>query len=187
MSIVGDILSETEDKMKSTLSVFQEDLNGIRGNRASPGLVDRLTVEYYGQETELRQIANISTPEPMLIMIRPYDNGAVQAIEKAIQEANLGMNPNTDGAIIRLNMPSLTRERRQELTRLLGKRTEDARVSIRNIRRSANNDMQEWEREGEISEDDARRGLDKIQELTDKYIGKIEEASKHKEQDILEV
>ncbi|MGB1285597.1 MAG: ribosome recycling factor [Aggregatilineales bacterium] len=185
--IVREILSEVEDKMKSTLSVFEDDLNGIRGNRASPALVDRLMVEYYGQDTELRQLANISTPEPMLLMIRPFDGSAVKAIEKAIQEANLGMNPNTDGTVIRLNMPALTRERRQELVKVLGKRTEDARISIRNIRRSGNDDAKSWEKEKEISEDESKGALDSIQKLTDNYIGKIDAASKEKEVDILEV
>jgi ribosome recycling factor len=185
--MLEEILSETKSKMQSTLHVFEEDLQGIRGNRASTALVDRLRVEYYGQETELRQLANISTPEPMQILIRPFDKGAVKSIEKAIQEANLGLNPNVDSGNIRLNMPPLTRERRMELVKLLHKRTEDARVSIRNIRRGANDDIKEFEKEGEISEDDAERGQTRVQELTDDFIKKIEETGKHKEKDIMEV
>lgn len=185
--MINDILKETEEKMKSTLSVFEEDLHGIRGNRASTALVDRLRVDYYGQETELRQLASISTPEPMQIAIRPYDKGAAKSIEKAIYEANIGMTPNNDGEVIRLNMPALTRERRQELVKVLGKRTEDARVAIRNIRRSANDDLREYEKEKMISEDDSKRGQDRVQEMTDDYIKKIDEASKAKEKEILEV
>ncbi len=185
--MIKDILDETRSKMKSTLAVFESDLHGIRGNRASVGLVDRLEVEYYGQMSELRQLANISTPEPMQILIRPYDKGAVHAIEKAIQQANLGFNPNVDGDVIRLNMPALTRERRQELVRVVGSRVEEAKVAIRNIRRSANQDLQEFEKEKLISEDDQKRGEDEVQKLTDEYAKKIEELGKEKEQDILEV
>ena len=185
--MLNEVLKETKDKMKSTLSVFEEDLHGIRGNRASTALVDRLMVDYYGQPTEMRQLANISTPEPMTITIRPYDKSAVKSIEKAIQEANIGVNPNVDGEVIRLNMPPLTRERRQEMVKLLGKRTEDARVAIRNIRRSANDDIKMLEDEKEIGEDQAHRGRDQVQELTDDFIKKIEEASKTKEEDITEV
>lgn len=185
--MLNEVLKETKDKMQSTLSVFEEDLHGIRGNRASTALVDRLMVEYYGQPTEMRQLANISTPEPMTIMIRPYDKTAVKAIEHAIQEANIGINPNVDGEVIRLNMPPLTRERRQEMVKLLGKRTEDARIAIRNIRRSANDDIKMLEDEKEIGEDQAHRGRDQVQELTDQFIEKIEEAAKVKETDITEV
>lgn len=185
--MIREILEETRNKMQSSVNHFEEDLQGIRGNRASTALVDKLRVNYYGQETELRQLANISTPEPMTITIRPYDSTAVQAIESAIMNANIGVNPNTDSGVIRLNMPALTGERRQELTKLLGRRTEDARVAIRNIRRSANDDVKEFEKEKEISEDEAARGLDEIQKLTDEFIAKIDEMSKGKEKDILEI
>lgn len=185
--MLDEIIEYNEERMGSTLSVFEQDLQGIRGNRASIGLVDRLMVNYYGQETELRKLANISTPEPMTITIRPYDPGAVSAIETAINQANIGINPNTDSGIVRLNMPALTRERRQELVKLLGRRTEDARVSIRNIRRDAIKDIKELESEGDIGEDDSKRGQDKVEDLTKKYIEKIDEASKAKEEDILAV
>ncbi len=185
--MIKDIINETKSKMKSTISVFEEDLLGIRGNRASTALVNRLEVEYYGQSTELRQLANISTPEPMQIFIRPYDKGAVKAIERAIQQANIGINPNVDGENIRLNMPPLTRERRGELVKLLYKRIEDAKVSIRNIRRGANEDLRDFEREKLISEDDKELGEKEVQKLTDKYIEKIEGLGKTKEQDISEV
>jgi len=185
--MLTEIMDETRDKMQSTLSVFEQDLLGMRGNRASTALVDRLQVDYYGQPTELRQLANISTPEPMTIMIRPFDPGAVKAIESALQQANLGANPNTDSNIIRLNMPALTKERRQELVKFLNRRTEDARVAIRNIRRGANQDIQDFEKEGEIGEDQARSGLEQIQKLTDDFIKKIDEASKAKEHDLMEI
>ena len=185
--MLNDILEYHEDRMKSSVSVFEDDLIGIRGNRASTGLVDRLMVDYYGQETELRKLANISTPEPMTITIRPFDPTAVSAIETAINKANIGVNPNSDGNTIHLNMPSLTRERRVELVKALGRRTEDARVAIRNIRRDAMKDVQELEKEGEIGEDDSKRGQDQVEELTKSYIAKIDEMSKTKETDIMEV
>ncbi len=173
--------------MRSTISVLEQDLQGIRGGRASTGLVDRLEVEYYGQPTELRQLANISTPEPMQILIRPFDGGAVKAIEKAIQEANLGMNPNIDGSQIRLNMPPLTRERRMDLIKVVHRRIEDARIAIRNIRRGGNDDLREFEKEKMISEDERERGENEIQKLTDEFVAKIEEMGKAKEKEITEV
>lgn len=185
--MVNDILNETRDKMRSSLSFFEEELQGIRGGRASTALVDRLKVDYYGQETELRQLANLSTPEALQILIRPYDKSAVRSIEKAIQQANIGVNPNTDGDVIRLNMPPLTRERRQELVKFLHKRMEESRVAIRNIRRAANSDLEEFEKEKMISEDEKKHGLDEVQKLTDEFIAKIDELGKAKEQEILDV
>lgn len=185
--MINDIINETKSKMKATLSVYEQDLQGIRGNRASTGLVDRLEVEYYGQATELRQLANISTPEPMQILIRPFDNGAVKAIEKAIITSNIGMQPNIDGNAIRLNMPALTRERRLELVRVVHKRMEDARVSIRNIRRSANDDLREFEKEKMITEDELERGEQEVQKLTDEFIARIDEMGKAKEKEIIEL
>lgn len=185
--MINEILDETRETMSVTLSVYEQNLLGIRGNRASIGLVDQLMIEYYGQQTPLRQLANLSTPEPMTITIRPFDPGAVSAIETAIQQADLGVNPNTDSGIIRLNMPALTRERRVELVKFLGKRTEDAKVSIRNIRRNAISDIKDFEKEGEVSEDESRRGQDEVQKLTDEFVKKIDEAHKVKEKDIMEI
>ncbi|KXK51160.1 MAG: ribosome recycling factor [Anaerolineae bacterium] len=185
--MIDDVLKETRSKMKSTLSVYEQDLQGIRSNRASTGLVDRLEVEYYGQPTELRQLANISTPEPMQILIRPFDGSAVKAIERAIMEANIGMQPNTDGTQIRLNMPPLTRERRVELIKVLHKRAEDARVSLRNIRRGAIEDMKEFEREKMISEDDLEHGESEVQKLIEQFSAQVDELTKNKEKEMMEV
>lgn len=185
--MIDEILNEIRQKMKSTLTVYESDLSGIRSGRASTALVDRLRVEYYGQDTELRQLATISTPEPMQIQIRPYDKAAVKAIEKAIQQSDLNLNPNVDGDVIRLNMPPLTRERRQELVKFLHKRMEEARVAIRNIRRSGNDDLKDFEKEKMISEDEAKHGQDEIQKLTDKFIADIDDMGKIKEKEILEV
>jgi ribosome recycling factor len=185
--MINDIVNEARSKMKSTLHVFEEDLQGIRGGRASTSLVDRMMVDYYGQPTELRQLANISTPEAMQILIRPYDKSAMKTIEKAIQQSELGIHPNTDGDVIRLNMPPLTRERRQDLVKFLHKRMEEARVAIRNIRRAANDDLKEFEKEKLISEDEQERGEEEVQKLTDQFIAQIEEAGKIKEKDIMEL
>lgn len=185
--MIDEIISEAKSKMKSTLGVYEQDLAGIRSNRASTGLVDRLEVEYYGQATELRQLANLSTPEPMQIMIRPFDAGAVKAIERAITQANIGVLPNVDGTTIRLNMPALTRERRLELVKVVHKRMEDARVAIRNIRRGANDDLRDFEKEKMITEDDLKQGEEEVQKLTDEFIAKIDEMGKAKEKEITEV
>lgn len=182
-----DVLNETKAKMKSAVSVYEQDLQGIRGGRASTALVDRMTVDYYGQDTELRQLATISTPEPMQIMIRPYDKTAVKSIEKAIRTSDININPQVDGDTIRLNMPALTRERRQELVKFLHKRTEEARVAVRNIRRHMNDDVKDFEKEKLISEDDAEQLTEEIQKLTDKTIEQLESLAKAKEQEILAV
>ncbi len=185
--MIEDILSEARSKMKAAVSVFEQDLHGMRGGRASPSLVDRMSIEYYGQETELRQLASVSTPEPMQILIRPFDKAAVKSIEKAIQQSDLRINPQVDGDVIRLNMPPLTRERRQELVKFLHKRMEEARIAVRNIRRNSNDDIKDFEKEKMISEDDAERGQEEIQKLTDKFIEQIEELGKLKEKEILDV
>ncbi|HRL10634.1 MAG TPA: ribosome recycling factor [Aggregatilineales bacterium] len=185
--MINDVLQDAKTKMNSTVSVYEEDLHGIRGNRASIGLVDRLEVEYYGQATQLRQLATLSTPEPMQILIRPFDQGALKAIERAIREANLGFNPNSDGQTIRLLMPALTRERRMDLVKFLHKRTEEARIAIRNIRRHSNEDLREFEKESMISEDELERGEAEIQKMTTEYIAKIEELEAIKEKEIMEI
>ena len=185
--MIDDIMAEAREKMRSTLSFLSEDLSGLRSGRASTALVDRLKVEYYGQETELRQLANISTPEALQILIRPYDKAAIKGIERAIMQANVGATPGTDGDVIRLNMPPLTRERRQELVKVLNRRLEDARVSVRNIRRSANDDLKEFEREKLISVDEMKQGQTEVQQLTDDSIAKIDALGKVKETEILEV
>ena len=179
--MINDILDDTKDKMKATLSFFEEDLSKMRSGRASTAIVTHLIVDYYGQETELRQLASISTPEAMQILIRPYDKGAVNNIVKAIQTSDVGVNPNIDGDSIRLNMPALTKDRRKELVKFLGGRMEDARIAIRNIRRSANNDLQEYEKEKMISEDDRKRGENEVQKLTDQYIKKIDDLGAEKD------
>lgn len=185
--MINDVLDEAKDKMASTLSVYEDELNKMRSGRASTAIVDRMMIDYYGQDTELRQLASISTPEAMQILIRPYDKGSVSAIEKAIQASDIGVNPNVDGESIRLNMPALTKERRRDLVKFLNNRMEETRVAIRNIRRSANSDLKEFESEKMISEDDLKRGENEVQKLTDQYIKKIDDLGSEKEKDIMEL
>ncbi len=185
--MIDDVLAEAKEKMMSSINSLDEDLRGMRSGRASTALVDRLIVEYYGQPTELRQMANISTPEALMIMIRPYDASSVKDIERAINEANIGVNPNTDGAVIRLNMPPLTRETRQKLVKFLHERTEQAKIAIRNIRRDATKDLKEFQTEGLISEDEQRRGEEQVQKLTDQVSTKIDEMGEAKEKEIMDI
>ncbi len=173
--------------MKAALSVLSEDLAGLRTGRASTALVEKLSVDYYDVPTPLFQLAAITIPEPQQIAIRPYDPQTLKIIEKAIQASDLGLTPNNDGVNIRLNLPSLTEERRRELVRVVNKRVEDAKVAVRNVRRSAIDDLREFEREKVISENERDRGMEKVQELTDKYIQDVEDMGKRKEEEVMEV
>ena len=185
--MIKDVLKDAEERMKSALAVLEEDLAGMRTGRASTGLVERLTVEYYGTPTPLFQLATITIPEPQLIAIRPFDKGSLKIIEKAILASELGLTPNNDGTIIRLNIPPLTQERRMELQKLVNRRVEEARVAVRNVRRSAIDDLRDFETEKLISEDENKRGQEEMQKLTDRYIHLIEEAGKRKEAEIMEL
>lgn len=173
--------------MKGAIKSLEEDLGGYRTGRASPQLVEKIPVEMYGAEMPLQQMAVISVPEPQQLAIRPYDANAISAIERAIMKSNLGIMPNNDGKIIRLNMPRLTEERRRELTRVVGRRLEEAKVAVRNVRRDALNDLREFKNESLIAEDDFYRAQDDLQELTDKYIDEIDKMGKRKEEEIMEV
>lgn len=185
--MIKEVLKDAEDRMKSTLHVLEQDFAAMRTGRASTALVEKLPVEYYGTPTPLFQLAGISVPEPQMIMIRPFDRGSISLIEKTILASDLGLTPNNDGTNIRLNIPALTKERRKDLAKQVGKRLEESRIAIRNIRRSAIDDLREFEKESIISEDDLHQGLDKVQKLTDKYIEEIDELGKRKENEIMEV
>jgi ribosome recycling factor len=185
--MINDVLKDTESRMKGAIHALEEDLAAIRTGRASPALVEKLMVQYYGTPTPLYQMATINIPEAMLITIKPFDKTSLHDIEKAIQTSDLGLNPNNDGTLIRLALPPLTQERRKELVKVLHHRMEDAKVAIRNIRRSAIDDVREFEKESLISEDDARRGQDEVQKLTDKYIENVDSTGKRKEQEIMAV
>jgi len=185
--VIRDLLRETENRMKKTIEVLEADLKGIRTGRASPALVERVMVDYYGIPTPLNQLAVISAPEPQLLTIRPYDPSSLGDIERAIQKSDLGLTPSNDGRIIRLVIPPLTEERRNELARLVSRRVEEAKVALRNIRREALDDLREFEKEKMISEDEFFRGRDELQELTDKYIARVEEVGERKIKEVMEV
>lgn len=185
--MIKDALKEAEMRMKSSLQVLKEDLAGIRTGRATPALVERIPVDYYGTPTPMQQLATFSVPEPRQILIKPFDPGSIKDIERAIQVSDLGLTPANDGKAIRLTLPPLTEERRQELVRVVGSRVEEARVAVRNIRRDTIKDLREFEDEKMISEDDLKRAEDDIQKLTDEYIEKLNEVGEDKEKEIMEV
>ncbi len=185
--MVNDALAEAESRMKGAVRALEEDLVSIRTGRASPALVERLPVEYYGTPTPLVQLATISAPEPRLLTIRPFDPGSIKDIERAILASELSLNPNNDGKMIRLSIPALTEERRHELVRVVRSRTEEARVSVRNVRRDVLNDLREFEREKLISEDDLKHGEESLQKLTDKTVEHLDDLGRHKEAEVMEV
>lgn len=185
--MIKELLQDTESRMKSTLGVLEHDLASLRTGRASTALVEKLMVNYYETPTPLFQLATISVPEGQTIVIRPFDKSSGGLIEKAILASDLGLTPNNDGTNIRLNVPPLTQERRRDLVKVTHKRLEEARVSVRNIRRDAVDDLREFEKESLISEDEMHEGQDKVQKLTDKYIEQIDELGKRKEKEIMEV
>ena len=185
--MVKDALTEAEHKMKGALTALDNDLATIRTGRASPALVERLEVDYYGTPTQLQQLATISVPEPRQLLVKPFDPASLKDIERAIQASDLGLTPNNDGKIIRLNIPPLTEERRKQLIKVVHHRLEEARVAIRNIRRAIHDDLREFEKEKMISEDDLKRGEADLQKLTDKHVEKVDEAGTRKEAEIKEI
>ncbi len=185
--MINEALADAESRMQGAIHAFEDDLGTIRTGRASPALVERLEVEYYGNPTPLQQLATISVPEPRLLAIKPFDPGSLKDIERGILASDLGLTPSSDGKIIRLSIPPLTEERRHELVKVVRSRAEQARVAIRNIRRDAHNDLREFEREKLISEDEQHRGDDQLQELTDRYTDRVNELGERKEAEVLEV
>ena len=185
--MIKDTLREAVERMQTALELLEEDLSSIRTGRASPALVERVPVDYYGTNTPMIQLASISVPEPRQLLIRPFDPSTLKDIERAILASDLGLTPNSDGKVIRLSMPQLTEERRHELVRVVHNRMEETRVKIRNIRRDLIKDLREFEKESLISEDEEERGEKELQELTDKMNEKVEEIGKRKEQEIMEV
>ena len=179
--------SEAEERMKGALEALEEDLAGIRTGRASPALVEKLSVEYYGMPTPLMQLATISVPEPRMLLIRSFDATTLRSIERAILASDLGLTPNNDGKVIRLNLPPLTEERRHDLVKLVHNRLEEARVAVRNVRRDGIKDLREFEHEKLISEDELEQGEENLQKLTDKYIVSVNEVGVRKEKEIMEV
>jgi ribosome recycling factor len=185
--VIKDILKDAEHRMQGAIKNLTDDLASIRTGRANPALVERLIVNYYDTPTQLMQLATISVPEPRSLMIKPFDVTAVKEIEKAIQASDLGLNPNTDGKVIHLNLPPLTEDRRRDLVKLVHARLEESRVAVRNIRRDSHNDIRDFEKEKLISEDDMKKGEEDLQKLTDKFIEEVTELGKKKEAEIMEV
>lgn len=183
--MINELLRETEERMRKTLEVLESDLRTIRTGQASPALVERVMVDYYGTPTPLKQLAVISAPEPQLLTIRPYDPGSLGDIERAILKSELGLTPSNDGRIIRLPIPRLTEERRQELAKLVRQRVEEGKVALRNVRREALEDLREFEKEKLISEDELYRSKDALQDLIDHYTEQMDEISARKQRDIL--
>ncbi len=184
---IADLARDAETKMKKTVDATQHDFSTIRTGRASPTLLDSITAEYYGTPTPLNQLANISTPDARQLLITPYDRAVVGAIEKAIKNSDLNINPVNDGASLRLTIPPLTEERRKEFVKVLGKKAEEGRVAIRNIRRDANDGFKALVKKSEASEDESKRAQDSLQKLTDRYIGEIDRIAHAKEAELLEV
>jgi ribosome recycling factor len=185
--MVKDALHEGEERMKGAMRALEETLNTVRTGRASPALVEKLMVEYYGTPTPLMQLASISAPEPRLLTIKPFDASSLKNIEKAIQASDLHLTPSNDGKLIRLNIPPLNEERRKELIKVVHHRLEDARVAVRNVRRDVHNDLREFEKEKLISEDELKRGEDELQKLTDRYVEQLDALGKKKEEEIKQI
>jgi ribosome recycling factor len=185
--MLKDVYKEAEARMKGAIQALEEDLSGIRTGRASPALIERMQVEYYGAPSPLIQLATISVPEARTLLIRPFDTTSLKAIERAILASDLGLTPNTAGKAIRLNLPPLTEERRRELGKVVHNRVEEARVAVRNVRRDSIRDLREFMQEKMISEDDLKRGEEELQKITDQHIEEINAVGDRKEKEILEV
>ena len=185
--MLKEVYKEAESRMRGAIQALEEDLAGIRTGRATPALVERMPVEYYGSPTPLIQLATISVPEPRSLLIRPFDATSLKAIERSILTSDLGLTPNNDGKTIRLNLPPLTEERRRDLVKVVHNRLEEARVAVRNVRRDNIKDLREFENEKMISEDELKRGEDELQKITDRMIDEINAIGERKEKEILEV
>lgn len=185
--MIKDILKEAELRMHAAIQNLMDDLAGIRTGRATPALIEKLPIDYYGMPTPLMQLASISVPEPRGLLIKPFDPSSLKSIERSILVSDLGLTPNNDGKQIRLNLPTLTEERRRDLVKVVHGRLEECRIAVRNIRRDLHNDMRDFEKEKLISVDDLKRGEEELQKITDHKIEEINKHGEHKEQEIMEV
>jgi ribosome recycling factor len=182
-----EIITSADQKMARAVEVLERDLQGIRTGRASTSIVERIHVDYYGTQTPLNQLAGISVPEPHQIVIQPWDRSVLGAIERAITKSDIGLTPNVDGTVVRLNIPALTEERRHDLVRQVHKRMEEARVEIRNLRRDAADHLKKAQKDSEVGADEERRLMDEIQKTTDRHVGEVDRVGAAKEQEVLEV
>lgn len=186
-SLAHPLLAETEKNMKKTVEVVNKELASLRAGRATPSLLEKIMVQYYGTPTPINQLANVTTPEARLLVIQPWDKTVLPEIEKAILKSDLGITPASDGNVIRLAIPQLTQERRTELVKVVKKKAEEGRVAVRNLRRDANDNLKNRQKNGEVSEDELRRLQDEVQKLTDKYIKEIDNLAAAKEKEIMTV
>ncbi|MGD9529975.1 ribosome recycling factor [Pseudonocardia sp.] len=185
--MIDETLFEAEEKMEKAVSVAKDDLATVRTGRATPAMFSRVMVEYYGAMTPINQLASISIPEARMVIIKPYDGGSLKSIEKAIRDSDLGLNPGNDGQLIRVVIPQLSEERRREMVKLAHSKGEDARVTIRSVRRKAMEELHRIARDGESGEDEAKRAEKELQHTTDRYVAQVDELVKHKEAELLEV
>jgi ribosome recycling factor len=185
--VIDDTLLEAEEKMEKAVVVAKEEFGGIRTGRAHPAMFNKITAEYYGTQTPVNQLASFHMPEPRMVVIQPFDKSSLQAIEKAIRNSDLGVNPSNDGALIRVVLPELSEERRREYIKIARHKAEDSRVSIRNIRRHAKDSLDKLVKNGDAGEDDGRRAERELDDLTHSYVGQVDELLRHKETELLEV
>jgi len=185
--VAKEIISESENNMKKTVEVVKKEFASLRAGRATPALLDKITVNYYGTPTPINQLANISVPEARLLVIQPWDKSSLPEIERAIMKSDLGIPPASDGTVIRLAIPQLTQERRADLMKVIKKKAEEGRVAVRNIRRDTNEQLKATQKEGKLSEDELKRNQDEVQKLTDRYIKEIDSLLSTKEQEIMQV
>lgn len=185
--MIRKVTRDTETRMKKVMKSTKKEFDTVRTGRARPSLVENIKANYYGTPTPIQQMAKVVAPEARLLVIEPFDKNAMEDIEKAIMKANLGLTPNNDGSVIRINIPQLTEERRKEMVKVINDKAEKGKIALRNIRREANEELKELEEEGEISEDNYHRGLDNVQEVTDEYEDKIDELVDKKKEEIMEV
>lgn len=185
--MVNDILAEAKSEMDKAVDAFHREIVTVRTGRANPSLLDSIRVDYYGSQVPVNQVASVTIPEPRLVVLQPFDKTVIPELEKAIQASSLGLTPSNDGNVVRLPIPQLTEERRKELVKVVHGMSEDCKVSVRNHRRDANDLLKAAQKDGEIPEDDAKRGTDQIQKLTDDYVKKIDDMLAEKEAEIMEV
>jgi ribosome recycling factor len=185
--VIEETLFEAEEKMEKAVSVTREELGTIRTGRAAPSMFAKITADFYGTPTPLNQMATVSTPEPRMAVIKPFDKSTLGAIEKAIRDSDLGVNPTNDGSLVRIVFPQLTEERRKELIKVAHRKSEEGRVSIRAVRRHAKDALDKLAKDGDVGEDDVRRAEKELEELTHKYTGAVDESLRHKEAELLEV
>ena len=187
MSLIDELLQDAREHMDKSVEATRGKFGSVRTGRASPALLDRITVDYYGSQTPLKQLATINVPEPRMLTVQPFDPSTIKAIEKAIQESDLGLTPSNDGKLIRLPMPQPNEERRKELVKVVRHLAEEGRVAVRNVRRDVMHDLKELVKNGDVGDDEERRAEDRVQKLTDEHVAKIEDLLKRKEAEIMEV